>query len=232
VDGLLFTVDVGNSSIGVARWEGGVPSLQRHAEPRAAAATLSGEVAVISVAPARLAQLLAALPPAARARVLERAPPDLGDPGLLSSAGADRLAVALALRPGPAVAVDAGTAVTVELVDAAGRYLGGFIAPGPAAAAAGLSLAAPRLPKLDGAPAPVRAGSGTEAAIRAGLWGQAVGGVDRIVESALESLGGGAIRIVATGGWGAAWAGNTRHGGVEVDPVLVHRGIERWAQTS
>ena len=193
---------------------------------------LAGEVAIISVAPARLQSLLAALPRGAKARVLERAPTDLGEPQLLSSAGADRLAVALALRPGPAVAVDAGTAVTVEVVDAAGRYVGGFIAPGPASAAAGLSLAAPRLPRAGGTPAPLKPGAGTDAALSAGVWGLAVGGVDRLVEAALEALGGGSIRVVATGGWGESWSRDTRLRGVELDPVLVHRGIERWARSA
>jgi pantothenate kinase type III len=225
-----FTVDVGNSSVGIARWERGTPHLHRYADPREAAAALSGEIAIVSVAPARLAQLLAVLPREASARVLERPPTDFAEAGLLASAGADRIAAALALRPGPAVAVDAGTAVTVEVVDGAGHYLGGFIAPGPAAAAAGLSLAAPRLPRLNGAPAPLKPAGGTQEAIAAGLWGQAVGGVDRLVQAALEALGGGPARIVATGGWGEAWARDSRLRGVESDPALVHRGIERWAR--
>jgi pantothenate kinase type III len=225
-----FTVDVGNSSIGVARWRGGVAELVRHAEPERAAATLAGEVSIVSVAPARLARLLASLPAGARPTLLERAPAGLGEPQLVASAGADRLAVALALWPGPAVAVDAGTAVTVELVDAQGRYLGGFIAPGPSTAAAGLATAAPRLPRLPGEPVPLQPGADTLAALSAGLWGQAVGGVDRLVELALERLGGRGVRVVATGGWGAAWSRDSRMQAVEFDPLLVHRGIVRWAE--
>ena len=225
-----FTVDVGNSSVGVVRWDGGAPQLVRHAEPQVAAATLAGDVAIISVAPARLERLLATLSRDCRPRVLEQAPADLGEPRLLESAGADRIAVALALRPGPAVAVDAGTALTVELVDAKGRYLGGYIAPGPAAAAAGLSLAAPRLPRLPGTPVPIQPGAVTQVAMSAGIWGQAVGGVDRLVESALERLGSGSIRVVATGGWAEAWIRDSRLRGVETDPVLVHRGIASWAR--
>jgi pantothenate kinase type III len=224
-----FTVDVGNSSIGVARWAGGEAEFVRHAEPEHAAGTLAGEVAIVSVAPARLTRLLASLPASARPRLLERAPAGLGEPRLVASAGADRLAVALALRPGPAVAVDAGTAVTVELVDAQGRYLGGFIAPGPATAAAGLAAAAPRLPRLPGEPVTLQPGADTLGALSAGLWGQAVGGVDRLVDVALEKLGGRGVRVVATGGWGAAWSRASRLQAVEFDPLLVHRGIVRWA---
>ncbi|MBM3985018.1 MAG: hypothetical protein FJ296_04905, partial [Planctomycetes bacterium] len=69
-----FTVDVGNSSVGIVRWDDGPPRLQRHARPEEAAAGLSGEVVVVSVSPPRLARLLAVLPPGARARVLREAP--------------------------------------------------------------------------------------------------------------------------------------------------------------
>ena len=47
--------------------------------------------------------------------------------------GADRLANALALKiffPLPACAVDVGTAITIEVVDKNGKFLGGAIAPG------------------------------------------------------------------------------------------------------
>jgi type III pantothenate kinase len=224
-----FSVDVGNSSVGVVAWARGAPRLMRHAEPETAAAGLDGDVAIISVAPARLARLLEALPAAARPRVLERPPAELGATSLLETAGADRVAAALALRPGPAVAVDAGTAVTVDLVDGAGRYLGGFIAPGPAAAAAGLASVTARLPRLDGAPTPLSPGRETRAALAAGTWGMAVGGVDRLVEAARATLGAASVRVVATGGWGAAWMRDSRVAGVEGDELLVHRGIVLWA---
>jgi pantothenate kinase type III len=226
-----FTVDVGNSSVGVACWEAGGPRLRRHDRPEDAAAGLGGEVAVISVSPPRLARLLAALPPGARARVLVAAPVGLGSPELLRSAGADRLAVALALRPGPAVAVDAGTAVTVEIVDGAGRYRGGFIAPGPGASLAGLAEATAQLPRLPAREVPLAPGADTVAALAAGAWGLAVGGVDRLVEEAVAALGAGpAVRVVATGGWSEAWLRASRLTGVDLDLALVHRGILRWAE--
>ena len=226
------TVDVGNSSIGVGRWLDGRVTVERFANPREAAARLAGRVAVVSVAPERLDALLEALTPerAEDVLVLRRAPADLGPAELLASAGADRVAIALAARPGPAVVIDAGTAVTVEIVEASGRYAGGFIGPGPAAAASGLSAAAAQLPRLDGQPAPIAAGTSTATALAAGLWGMAVGGVDRLVDAALAALPAGPPpRLIATGGWGADWAAASRHRGVWVEPDLVHRGIARWA---
>jgi len=226
-----FTIDVGNSSVGVGIWEGGRLEVRRDASPERAAAGIRGEVVAITVAPPRLAALLAALPPdvAAAVRQLRAPPADLGPAELLQSAGADRVANALALLPGPGIAVDAGTAVTVDVVDARGRYLGGCIAAGPAAAAEGLARATEQLPLIPGEPVELEIGTTTRAAMTAGAWGMAVGGVDRLVELALAALGGAGAPIVATGSWGPAWAAASRHSRVRVDRDLVHRGIARWA---
>lgn len=226
------TVDVGNSSVGVGVWERGRVSVRQERDPARAASLIVGEAAVISVAPARLDALLGALDPhlAATMRVLDAAPADLADPVLLASAGADRVASALAVRPGPAIVVDAGTAVTVDVVDADGVFRGGFIAAGPAAAAAALAGGASQLPATTGGPSPLRIGGETASALSAGLWGQAVGGVDRLVDLARESLPSARdVRLLATGGWGSSWAADSAHSGIECDPHLVHRGIARWA---
>jgi len=226
------TVDVGNSSIGVGRWHGGRLEVERFRDPRQAAARVQGPAAVISVAPLRLAALIDALAggQAERMQVLASPPEDLGTPELLRSAGADRIAAALAVRPGPVVVVDAGTAVTVDIVDASGHYLGGFIAPGPAVSAQGVADHAARLPRLDGERARIVPATSTRPALAAGLWGMAVGGVDRLVDAALAVLPPEPPpRLVGTGGWGADWALDSRHRGVRVDAGLVHRGIARWA---
>jgi type III pantothenate kinase len=226
------TVDVGNSSIGVGCWSEGRVTVERFREPAQAAARMRGRVALASVAPLRLAALLAALPAGQVERIVQlaRPPADLGPEELLATAGADRIAAVLAARPGPAVVVDAGTAVTVEVLDARGRYLGGFIAPGPSATASGAAGSAEQLPRLPGERTAIVPGATTRAALAAGLWGLAVGGVDRLVEAALAALPSSpAPKLLATGGWGSAWAAETRHRGFVVDADLVHRGIARWA---
>jgi hypothetical protein len=75
----------------------------------------------------------------------------------------------------------------------------------------------------------------------------AVGGVDRLVDVALEALGSEDTRLLVTGGWGRAWLAASRHAPVAVsrpgfpageppggsvlwDEALVHRGISRWAE--
>ena len=81
-----------------------------------------------------------------------------------------------------------------------------------------------------GWPSPLHVGGETLSALSAGLWGQAVGGVDRLVELAREALAPARdVRLVATGGWGASWAADSAHAGIECDAQLVHRGITRWA---
>jgi type III pantothenate kinase len=229
------TLDVGNSSIGLAVWRDARPGVvERLATPAEAATRLLAvewqSCAAISVAPARLADLRERLGSRAQGvRVLRDPPEGLGVPALLSSAGADRIANVLGLEHGPAIAVDAGTAVTVDLLDASGGYLGGFIAPGPAAAARGLASTTASLPVVPGLPVQLQPGTATLAAISSGVWGMAVGGIDRLVDAALGALGGGPARIVATGGWGEAWMKDSRHRDLRWQPDLVHRGIARWA---
>lgn len=231
----LLTVDVGNSSIGLGRWQGDDVVVSRHDDPIEVAERIDTEAVAISVQPERLRRLLAALTPetAALVRLLRDVPMPLGDPRLAATAGSDRLAGAVAMLPGPGIIVDAGTAVTVDLVDADGVYRGGFIAAGPSVAAAGLADATAQLPELPGTPVDLVPGGETESAIASGVWGMAVGGTDRLVQSALERLGpGGVCRLIATGAWGAAWAAASQHTGIEIDPVWVHRGMRRWAERS
>ncbi|GJM22316.1 MAG: type III pantothenate kinase [Planctomycetota bacterium] len=237
----MLTVDVGNSSVGVARHVrthvGVELSLEIAAEPLIAAALVDGACAGIAVSEPRWLAFCDAV----RARGLPEPrrlsgiPLPLADERLASTAGQDRLALALAVGAGPAIAVDAGTALTLDVLDAEGVYRGGFIAPGPSASLFGLSQATHALPALGGTPSRLELGVDTTGALSAGAWGLAVGGVDRLLEEALASLGAQAqrARVLVTGGWGAAWAAASRHTQrLEVDPLLVHRGLARWAATS
>jgi type III pantothenate kinase len=103
--------------------------------------------------------------------------------------GVDRLLDALAANalrgPGrPAVVIDVGTAITVDLVSAEGAFLGGAILPGIAMSARALHEFTDLLPLLDlselAAPPPAL-GTETAAALRAGLFWGAVGGVRELI---------------------------------------------------
>lgn len=104
--------------------------------------------------------------------------------------GADRWANLLGARSllgeSNAVVVDAGTAVTVDALEAGGRHLGGAILPGLQAARAGLRSAAPALPAA-GEPVglPARA---TRAAIAGGSLIGLAGAIERVAMEVGRSL--------------------------------------------
>ena len=121
--------------------------------------------------------------------------------------GIDRLAgaaaAALVKDPArPAIVVDCGTATTVNLVSAAGEFLGGAILPGPALMARALAEGTSRLPEvaaLDHAPPPALPGRSTQAAIAAGIGWGIRGAVERIVAEAQRPFAG-AAQVILTGG--------------------------------
>ena len=104
--------------------------------------------------------------------------------------GVDRLLDGLAANrlrtPGhPAVVVDVGSAITVDLIDAGGAFLGGAILPGIAMSARALHEFTDLLPQIDMAELaepPPALGTATVAAMRSGLFWGAVGAVRQLVE--------------------------------------------------
>ena len=119
--------------------------------------------------------------------------------------GIDRLLNAHAAKqlvhPGvPAIIVDAGSAVTVDLVDEAGFFQGGSIFPGLRLMAISLNTHTAKLPLVDAREGNDRLpGKHTEAAMRQGILHAVAGGIDAIVrELASQCLQ--APRIFLTGG--------------------------------
>jgi type III pantothenate kinase len=104
--------------------------------------------------------------------------------------GIDRLLGAVSanvLRPQdtPAVIVDLGTAITVDLVAADGGFQGGAILPGIGLAAKALHEFTDLLPLLDMqslAEPPPALGTNTVAAMKAGIYWGAIGGVRHLIE--------------------------------------------------
>ncbi|MFQ5508702.1 MAG: type III pantothenate kinase [Leptospirillia bacterium] len=118
--------------------------------------------------------------------------------------GADRLvnaAGAFHLFGGPLVVVDAGTAITVCAVNAAGDFLGGAIAPGPGLALKALTDGAEQLPVVE-IKSPARAvGRNTDEAMRAGVVIGCAGLIDRLAgEAAGEAANTGKAPVYLTGG--------------------------------
>lgn len=126
-------------------------------------------------------------------------------------AGADRVVNSAAARSrygAPAVVVDFGTATTFDVVDAAGDYIGGVIAPGLEVSMEALVSATAALRRVELTPPRSVVGKGTVEAIQSGLLYGYAGLVDGVLERILEHLnspesGGGragAAAVVATGG--------------------------------
>ncbi|MBN9516948.1 type III pantothenate kinase [bacterium] len=123
--------------------------------------------------------------------------------------GIDRVFGALAARslvpPGtPAVTVDVGTAVTVNLVDAAGMFRGGAIFPGPRLMGLALHQYTAKLPLVEptGPSGGRRPATNTTAAIRLGIESAVVGGVNALISDCTEAVSV-PPRVFITGG-GAA----------------------------
>jgi type III pantothenate kinase len=90
--------------------------------------------------------------------------------------GTDRLAAAAAAwyAQGPAhrrsvLAIDAGTALTIEVIDNTPAYRGGVIAPGPRLLRDALSTGAAQLPSVDLTAPPHPIGNSTEHALQSGI---------------------------------------------------------------
>lgn len=121
--------------------------------------------------------------------------------------GSDRLLAAVAVNrlrapERPAIVIDAGTAITVDLVSAVGAFEGGVILPGFRLTARALAEGTDLLPEVDYDPAaepPPVVGTSTAAAIRSGLfWGQ-VGAVRELVQRMSDQLGA-APQVFVAGG--------------------------------
>jgi len=127
--------------------------------------------------------------------------------------GIDRLLDALAAnrlrQPGcPAVVVDVGTAITVDLVAADGAFCGGAILPGIAMSARALHAFTDLLPLIDMselAVPPEPLGASTVAAMQSGLFWGAVGAIRQLTER-LTGEAADRAEVFLTGGAGPAVA--------------------------
>lgn len=128
--------------------------------------------------------------------------------------GADRVVNAYAAwrehGRGPIVVVDAGTAITLDVVSEKGEYLGGAIAPGFQTAARALSSLTALLPLVRVEPVERAIGHNTVDAMRGGLYFGLLGLVDALCEQVARELQAAPIWI-ATGGDGELLARSSRY---------------------
>ena len=115
---------------------------------------------------------------------------------------ADVAANVLRLPDTPAIVVDIGTAITIDLVAADGAFEGGSILPGPGLAARALADATDKLPLVrldDLEEAPDAVGRSTEPSIAAGLFWGAVGAIRELIDRTRDRLAV-APQVFLTGG--------------------------------
>ncbi|MFN4089460.1 MAG: type III pantothenate kinase [Alphaproteobacteria bacterium] len=176
-------------------------------------------VIVGSVVPASLFNLMTL----AR-RYFRREPLVVGDPRVRlgmrvltldpAEVGADRIVAAVAAHGtygGAVIVIDFGTATTFDVVDAAGDYLGGIIAPGVNLSIEALHRAAAKLPMV-GVERPGDGdrvlGRSTIQAMQSGVYWGYVGLVEGLV-TRLKKEQGGEMKVVATGGLSSLFADAT-----------------------
>lgn len=141
--------------------------------------------------------------------------------------GPDRLANAVAVKKhfgSPAVVVDFGTAVTFDVVDKRGNYVGGIIAPGLAAMTDYLHEKTALLPRIRIREVRAVIGKNTEQAMLVGAVHGYRGLIRELIAELKEALGSRRLPVVATGGY----AGLISAGLPEitaVDPALTLEGL-------
>ena len=224
---MLLTLDVGNTHISVAVFQGDRlatqwrhPSSDRHTPARWAAA-VAGQAKQVglengAVSAAVVASVVPAITPLVMEGVRRAFGIDPAEVGPLSplpvildvdqplSVGADRVVNTLAavdLYRRDTIVVDFGTATTFDCILADGRFIGGVIAPGLRTSADALVQRAAKLFATE-LVAPRRViGRNTEECIQSGVMLGAVDAADGIVRRIkAEWPGGGTPLVVATGG--------------------------------
>jgi type III pantothenate kinase len=141
--------------------------------------------------------------------------------------GADRIANALAAYDrvhGACVVVDFGTAITYDVISAAGEYLGGIITPGVEISLDALYERAAKLPKVEPLEPRALIGKSTVEAIRSGIAFGFAGQVEGIVGRLRQELGDG-TPVIATGGLAGVVVPFARATIDEVDDLLTLTGL-------
>ena len=141
--------------------------------------------------------------------------------------GADRLANAIAARQlhgAPVVVVDFGTAVTFDVVNRDGAYIGGIIAPGLAAMTSYLHEKTALLPEIQIREVSAVIGKSTEQAMLIGAVHGYRGLIRELIQKLKVELSCRRLPVVATGGYAKLMA-NKLPEITAVDPLLTLKGL-------
>ncbi|HXC92114.1 MAG TPA: type III pantothenate kinase [Stellaceae bacterium] len=140
--------------------------------------------------------------------------------------GADRICNAVAAQDRyrtPLMVIDFGTSTNFDIVDKAGNYCGGVLAPGPNLSMLALEMAAAQLPRVSIERPPTVVGRSTVPAMQSGVFWGYVGLIEGLVRRIREERGE-AMGVVATGGLAPLFAKETEVIDT-VDPELTLWGL-------
>jgi type III pantothenate kinase len=143
--------------------------------------------------------------------------------------GPDRLANAIAARHrfgAPVVVVDFGTAVTFDVVNRSGDYVGGIIAPGLAAMTSYLHEKTALLPKIKIREVSAVVGKSTEQAMLIGAVHGYRGLIRELIQKLKSELKSRRLPVVATGGYAELMAKKLPEI-TAVDSLLTLKGLRR-----
>lgn len=141
--------------------------------------------------------------------------------------GADRLANvsgAVALHGTPVIVADFGTALSFDVIDNKGSYVGGAIAPGLPLMTDYLAEKTALLPRIELKGLPAKVGRSTEGAMRIGAKVGYRGVVREIVSYLKEGMNLKKVKLCATGGY-AKWALEGIGMKIDVHPDLTLYGL-------
>lgn len=242
---MLLTVDIGNTAVGVALFNG-KEKVSRYRFPTPSpGATPSwallaewahspeiNEAMISSVVPwldAGLKQFLEREKGITPRFVDHRTPLEISlDVDHPKEVGADRIADvvgALEFLDPPLLVIDSGTALTVDVLDRNLRYLGGAIIPGVEISIGALSRHAARLEQVEfripGSPL----GRNTADCIRSGVYYSHLGGLELLIREYVKQLGPD-TGIIATGG-AIEHFRNKLSRIQHHEPDLIHHGLRR-----
>ena len=230
--------DLGNSRLKLARLSQdgqlGAIDARAHDDAGWCSGLPSGGTAWVSAvaSPVLSLELLQALASRYRRVSIARTAPSFAgvrvayaQPGRL---GVDRFLAMLGARatgPGPWLVVGVGTALTLDLLAADGRHLGGRIAPSPAVMRAALHARASHLPAEGGRF--VEFAADTQDALASGCEGAALALVERSLAQARSLCAADATPILHGGGAGTL---APHLPAAHVEPALVLQGLAGWAR--
>lgn len=143
-------------------------------------------------------------------------------------AGADRIANACAAYINydkPCIVIDFGTAISFDIVNSDGEFIGGVIAPGLKLQMNALNKFTSKLPKIEVAISPTAIGNNTTDAILSGVIRGTACMIDGLIKQCEAELGEKAV-IVATGGYSGLISNYLEKPFDYINPTLTLEGLK------